>query len=87
MSNVRYPRTVDEIYRDYAGRKEALKRALGQGMARWGFVASNVVDGATEHCIHAAMPHTDQDQFYQQCDPAKENLCLYGRCGCGDHWG
>lgn len=44
------PRTVEEILRDYKGRREGLLRAL----------TSEVAD------------------FYQLCDPDKENLCLYG---------
>lgn len=43
-------RTVDEVFRDFLGRRGGLIRALT----------------------------TDVDQFYQQCDPDKENLCLYG---------
>ncbi|XP_024631067.1 PHD finger protein ALFIN-LIKE 4 isoform X1 [Medicago truncatula] len=44
------PRTVEEVFRDFKGRRAALIKALT----------------------------TDVDVFYQQCDPEKENLCLYG---------
>ncbi|CAN0909692.1 PHD finger protein ALFIN-LIKE 1 [Linum grandiflorum] len=44
------PRTVEEIFRDYTGRRSALLRALT----------------------------LDVDDFYSQCNPEKENLCLYG---------
>ncbi|XP_008793213.1 PHD finger protein ALFIN-LIKE 2 [Phoenix dactylifera] len=44
------PRTVEEIFKDYGGRRAAIVRALT----------------------------TDVDSFYAQCDPEKENLCLYG---------
>ncbi|XP_057535573.1 PHD finger protein ALFIN-LIKE 4-like [Amaranthus tricolor] len=50
------PRTVEEVFRDFKGRRTGLIRALT----------------------------TDVDDFYQQCDPEKENLCLYGLPS--EHW-
>ncbi|KAK1288851.1 PHD finger protein ALFIN-LIKE 5 [Acorus calamus] len=44
------PRTVEEVYRDFKGRRTAMIKALT----------------------------TDVEEFYNQCDPEKENLCLYG---------
>ncbi|KAL3623632.1 PHD finger protein ALFIN-LIKE 5 [Castilleja foliolosa] len=44
------PRTVEEVFRDFKGRRTALIKALT----------------------------TDVEEFFQQCDPEKENLCLYG---------
>ncbi|XP_059299570.1 PHD finger protein ALFIN-LIKE 3-like isoform X2 [Lycium barbarum] len=44
------PRTVEDVFRDFKGRRAALIKALT----------------------------TDVEEFYQQCDPEKENLCLYG---------
>nr|XP_043623575.1 PHD finger protein ALFIN-LIKE 4-like [Erigeron canadensis] len=44
------PRTVEEVYRDYQGRRNGLIKALT----------------------------TDVGRFFRQCDPNKENLCLYG---------
>ncbi|KAK4269115.1 hypothetical protein QN277_022313 [Acacia crassicarpa] len=44
------PRTVEEVFRDFKGRRGAMIKAL----------TSEVED------------------FYNQCDPEKENLCLYG---------
>ncbi|KAI4342223.1 hypothetical protein MLD38_026871 [Melastoma candidum] len=44
------PRTVEEVFSDFKGRRAGLIKAL----------TSDVKD------------------FYQQCDPEKENLCLYG---------
>ncbi|XP_009601909.1 PHD finger protein ALFIN-LIKE 4-like [Nicotiana tabacum] len=44
------PRTVEEVFRDFKGRRAALIKALT----------------------------ADVEEFYQQCDPEKENLCLYG---------
>ncbi|KAJ0987530.1 hypothetical protein J5N97_005886 [Dioscorea zingiberensis] len=44
------PRSVEEVFRDFKGRRIGLIKALT----------------------------TDVEEFYQQCDPDKENLCLYG---------
>ncbi|PWA34814.1 zinc finger, RING/FYVE/PHD-type, Alfin [Artemisia annua] len=44
------PRTVEEVFRDFKGRRAGIIKALT----------------------------TDVAEFYQQCDPEKENLCLYG---------
>ncbi|KAL0348178.1 UNVERIFIED_CONTAM: PHD finger protein Alfin1 [Sesamum angustifolium] len=44
------PRTVEEVFNDFKGRRAGLIKALT----------------------------TDVEKFYQQCDPEKENLCLYG---------
>lgn len=44
------PRTIDEIYKDFKGRRAGLVKALT----------------------------IDVEAFYQQCDPEKDNLCLYG---------
>ncbi|XVE54021.1 hypothetical protein DITRI_Ditri03aG0049100 [Diplodiscus trichospermus] len=43
-------RTVEEVFRDFKGRRAGLIKALT----------------------------TDVGDFYEQCDPEKENLCLYG---------
>ncbi|KNA22042.1 hypothetical protein SOVF_037710 [Spinacia oleracea] len=49
--NAQYnPRTVEEVFRDFKGRRAGMIKALT----------------------------SDVDEFYQQCDPEKENLCLYG---------
>ncbi|KAL4184208.1 hypothetical protein AMTRI_Chr11g158860 [Amborella trichopoda] len=44
------PRTVEEVFKDFRGRRAGMIKALT----------------------------TDVEKFYQQCDPEKENLCLYG---------
>ncbi|OAY36453.1 PHD finger protein ALFIN-LIKE 3 isoform X2 [Manihot esculenta] len=44
------PRTVEEVFKDFKGRRGGLVKALT----------------------------TDVEEFYRQCDPEKENLCLYG---------
>ncbi|ESW08860.1 hypothetical protein PHAVU_009G080400 [Phaseolus vulgaris] len=50
------PRSVNEVFRDFKGRRAAIVKALT----------------------------TDVELFYQQCDPDKENLCLYGFPN--EHW-
>ncbi|XP_042457354.1 PHD finger protein ALFIN-LIKE 9-like [Zingiber officinale] len=50
------PRTVEEVFRDFKGRRAAMIKALT----------------------------ADVEDFYQQCDPEKENLCLYGFPN--EHW-
>jgi len=44
------PRTVDEVFSDFKGRRAGLIKALT----------------------------IEVEKFYQQCDPEKDNLCLYG---------
>ncbi|XP_057514359.1 PHD finger protein ALFIN-LIKE 4-like isoform X1 [Actinidia eriantha] len=44
------PRTVEEVFRDFKGRRAGMIKALT----------------------------SDVEEFYHQCDPEKENLCLYG---------
>jgi hypothetical protein len=44
------PRTVEEVFKDYKGRRAGMLKALT----------------------------TEVEEFYRQCDPEKENLCLYG---------
>ncbi|XP_042508063.1 PHD finger protein ALFIN-LIKE 4-like [Macadamia integrifolia] len=44
------PRTVEEVFRDFKGRRAGMIKALT----------------------------TDVEEFFHQCDPEKENLCLYG---------
>ncbi|KAK7388234.1 hypothetical protein VNO78_23045 [Psophocarpus tetragonolobus] len=44
------PRTVEEVFRDFKGRRAGMIKALT----------------------------TDVEEFFQQCDPEKDNLCLYG---------
>lgn len=44
------PRSVEEVFTDYQGRRAGLIKALT----------------------------TDVEKFFQECDPEKENLCLYG---------
>eukprot|EP00246_Nothoceros_aenigmaticus_P004832 TRINITY_DN16548_c0_g1_i1.p1 TRINITY_DN16548_c0_g1~~TRINITY_DN16548_c0_g1_i1.p1 ORF type:complete len:247 (-),score=35.49 TRINITY_DN16548_c0_g1_i1:448-1188(-) len=44
------PRTVEDVFKDFKGRRMGMLKALT----------------------------TDVDEFFRQCDPDKENLCLYG---------
>ncbi|XP_061374832.1 PHD finger protein ALFIN-LIKE 4 isoform X2 [Gastrolobium bilobum] len=50
------PRTVEEVFRDFKGRRAGMIKALTTGV----------------------------EEFFQQCDPEKENLCLYGFPS--EHW-
>ncbi|KAK6151991.1 hypothetical protein DH2020_014626 [Rehmannia glutinosa] len=50
------PRTVEEVFGDFKGRRNALIKALT----------------------------TEVEDFFQLCDPEKENLCLYGFPN--EHW-
>ncbi|XP_076898130.1 PHD finger protein ALFIN-LIKE 4-like [Bidens hawaiensis] len=50
------PRTVEEVFRDFKGRRAGMVKALT----------------------------ADVEEFFQQCDPEKENLCLYGFPN--EHW-
>lgn len=50
------PRTVEEVFKDFKGRRAGLIKALT----------------------------SDVDDFYEQCNPDKENLCLYGFHN--EHW-
>ncbi|CAH8361659.1 unnamed protein product [Eruca vesicaria subsp. sativa] len=50
------PRTVEEVFRDFNGRRNGMIKALT----------------------------TDVHEFYQLCDPDKENLCLYAAPD--EHW-
>ncbi|XP_019059383.1 PREDICTED: PHD finger protein ALFIN-LIKE 4 isoform X1 [Tarenaya hassleriana] len=50
------PRTVEEVFRDFKGRRAGMIKALT----------------------------ADVQEFYRQCDPEKENLCLYGHPN--EHW-
>ncbi|OIW19368.1 hypothetical protein TanjilG_03502 [Lupinus angustifolius] len=44
------PRTVEQVFKDFKGRRTAIIKALT----------------------------TDVEEFFHQCDPEKDNLCLYG---------
>ncbi|XP_047311108.1 PHD finger protein ALFIN-LIKE 4-like [Impatiens glandulifera] len=48
-ANQRNPRSVEDVFKDFKGRRAGLIKALT----------------------------TDVEDFFQQCDPEKENLCLY----------
>ncbi|URD88494.1 PHD finger protein [Musa troglodytarum] len=57
------PRSVEEIYKDYSGRRAGIIRAL-----------TNDVDEFYAQCDPGESPLV----FYAQIRPEKENLCLYG---------
>ncbi|XP_060213632.1 PHD finger protein ALFIN-LIKE 4-like isoform X1 [Lycium barbarum] len=62
------PRTVEEVFRDLKGRRAALIKALTTGIPTLFPYLSQFI----------SYFDLDVEEFYQQCDPEKENLCLYG---------
>lgn len=69
------PKTIQEIYEQFVNRREALIKALVDG------TSSN--PGDLNELLRKTIPYittynVDRDNFYHQCDPDKENLCLYG---------
>jgi len=79
------PRSILEIYEQYVRRREAIIKALIDGMclgcdncrrySHGGTFWSGSVILLGVFCVY-----TDRSEFYEQCDPEKENLCLYGAC-------
>ena len=70
------PRTVEKIYENYELRRNALLRALTTG---------NLYDGCNLSVLDVSpvyadvlLPRADVEDFYNQCDPERENLCVYG---------
>lgn len=83
------PKTLDDIYNDYTTRREALLTALtdGEGLGdgtpfcgTWGFECTtarrSLERGRTR--TQCPSPSADAAEFYEACDPGKDNLCLYG---------
>lgn len=63
------PKTIEDIYGDYRGRREGLLRALVQGkpaLTVYAFWASDTQP-----------PFAETDAFFQACDPNRDNLSLY----------
>ncbi|KAF2287067.1 hypothetical protein GH714_037317 [Hevea brasiliensis] len=77
------PRTVEEVFRDFKGRRAGMIKALTTGIfILWKFSFSLEfihfhlcfeLSNLIFFCLVA-----DVEEFFQQCDPEKENLCLYG---------
>ncbi|URD77492.1 PHD finger protein [Musa troglodytarum] len=62
----RVSRTPEEVFRDFRGRRAGMIKALTTGCA------------SSPSLVRFPGFFIDVDKFYQQCDPEKENLCLYG---------
>ena len=85
------PKTVEEIYEDFCGRRAALVAALTTGARRRATfceaphcAAALCLAAPLSHAVcwrpsHATHVGVDVAAFFEQCDPNKENLCLYGR--------
>jgi hypothetical protein len=69
------PKTIQEIYEQFVNRREALIKALVDGTS-FNRGELTVFFRETIPCITTY--NVDRDNFYHQCDPDKENLCLYG---------
>ncbi|KAL8254959.1 hypothetical protein R6Q59_033180 [Mikania micrantha] len=71
MEGIEYPkpRTADEVFNDFKGRRAALIKALTTVLCilYYGLLVN----------LHD-FGFADVQKFYQLCDPEKENLCLYG---------
>jgi hypothetical protein len=76
------PKTVEEIYEDFCGRRAALVAALTTG-ACWAKsmkMRRALADAPRVLlCLRSRSRSADVAAFFDQCDPNKENLCLYGR--------
>ncbi|EXB29678.1 PHD finger protein ALFIN-LIKE 5 [Morus notabilis] len=82
------PRTVEEVFREFKGRRAGMIKALTTDLDN-GYAFRNLVETCD---LNFAFPiyslssalyplvfvAADVEDFYQQCDPEKENLCLYG---------
>lgn len=68
------PRTVEEIFKDFSARHAAVLRALTTGTLL--FLDSSLL--LLSHCLIVSLPLSDVEDFYSQCDPERDNLCLYG---------
>lgn len=69
------PKTILEIYEQFVNRREALIKALVDGTYfNWG----DTTEESRETIPYFNTYNVDRDNFYHQCDPDKENLCLYG---------
>lgn len=80
-----FPRSVDEIFEDFTKRRQGLLKALTDGGLRLlrrsclrahRRLASSFVPPT--YLIHPLCLIADVEDFFQQCDPERENLSLYG---------
>ncbi|MQL97032.1 hypothetical protein Taro_029717 [Colocasia esculenta] len=87
------PRSVEDIFKDYSGRRNGIVRALTYGELPFPSPSLSLVvqdPGAVllvpKFCtfgvflslIYLRSVTPDVNEFYALCDPEKENLCLYG---------
>jgi Alfin len=72
-----HPRTIADIVDNFNRRKEGLRKALTDGALAFrerGHQAQSAAGAGTDDTFDNA----DQDAFYMECHPDKDNLCLYG---------
>lgn len=74
---------MDEVFANFSARRTGLVRALTSGThhRRDGSTPRSCRtrdDRLTRDLICPFFPRADVERFYAQCDPDKENLCLYG---------
>jgi hypothetical protein len=82
------PRTIADIYQQFVQRREGCIKALTEGASLPRFTFSlhrfrfppivRTGFGCPVSRTYARINYTDRNEFYEQCDPNKENLCLYG---------
>lgn len=79
--NPDYPVSLQQIYDDWSHRRQGLLIALTEG------AQLSVCAAISEHLLSAAklwkramtpLSCAEVEDFYKQCDPDRENLCLYG---------
>ncbi|WOL06882.1 hypothetical protein Cni_G15616 [Canna indica] len=71
------PRTVEEIFRDYGGRRAGIVRALTHGLAPPPFLSCSFFDLLDDN--DDASFFADVDAFYAQCDPGESNPIFASR--------
>ncbi|AQK53089.1 PHD finger protein [Zea mays] len=77
-----HARSPEDVFRDFRARRAGIVKALttGQLVSRISCLLLFVllVCGCFSDATAASVVRADVEKFYQQCDPEKENLCLYG---------
>lgn len=78
------PRTVEEIFKDFSARHAAVLRALTAGTSICPFFLCFVklilffFYLSKRLILLFCLQFSDVEEFFSQCDPERDNLCLYG---------
>ena len=93
MAEISFPRSPEDIEQDFVKRRGGILRALTTGVCVWKGEdrAAQRMRRARARALHLSvlqrsttLQHADVEDFYQACDPEKDNLCLYGESlSCG----